>query len=156
MTSASTSISILLARLAGTQVGFSANAVREIVRSVAIAPLPGAPVIIEGAINLHGRIVPVVDVRQRLELAALPNSPEQFLIIMETSDRLIAVRVEDVDDVTVIPTSDLETPAALSPVLQRLSGVAAITNGALVIYDVDAFLTQAERDALDEAESVTA
>lgn len=156
MTSASTSISILLARLAGTQVGFSANAVREIVRSVAIAPLPGAPAIIEGAINLHGRIVPVVDVRQRLELAALPNSPEQFLIILEASDRLIAVRVEDVDDVTVIPTSDLETPAALSPVLQRLSGVAAITNGALVIYDVDAFLTQAERDALDEAESVTA
>jgi purine-binding chemotaxis protein CheW len=155
VTSESTSISLLLARLAGTQIGFAANAVREIVRAVAIAPLPGAPAIIEGAINLHGRIVPVVDVRHRLELPELPNASEQFLIILETSDRLIAIRVEDVDDVTDIPTSSLEAPSALSPVLQRLSGVAATAAGALVIYDVDAFLTQAERDALDDAESVT-
>lgn len=156
MTSPSTSISILLARLAGTQVCFPASAVRELVRSVAIAPLPGAPGVIEGAINLHGRIVPVVNLRQRLELPGVPNSPAQFLIILETSDRLIAIRVDDVDDVTDISTSDFESPSAISPVLQRLSGVAATANGALVIYDADAFLTQAERDALDEAESVTA
>ena len=156
MTSESPSITILLARLAGTQIGFSASAVREIVRSVAIAAFPGAPAIIEGAINLHGRIVPVVDVRQRLELPGLPNAPEQFLIFLETSDRLIAIRVEDVEHVAEISTSGLEAPSALSPVLQRLSGVAAIANGALVIYDVDAFLTQAERDVLDEAQSVTA
>jgi purine-binding chemotaxis protein CheW len=156
VTSAPPTISVLLAKLAGTQIGFSASAVREIVRAVAIAPLPGAPAIIEGAINLHGRIVPVVDVRQRLELSALENAPEQFLVILETSDRFIAIRVEDVDDVTDIDTASLESPSALSPAIQRLSGVAAVSSGALVIYDVDAFLTQAERDALDVIESVTA
>lgn len=149
-------ISILLARLAGTQIGFAASRVREIVRAVAIAPLPGAPPIIEGAINLHGRIVPVIDVRQRLELPALANAPEHFLIVLETSDRLVAIRVEDVDDVGDIPAAGMESPSALSPALQRLSGVAATSSGALVIYDVDAFLTQAERDALDATESVTA
>ena len=129
---------------------------REIVRSVAIAPLPGAPVVIEGAINLHGRIVPVIDVRRRLELPAVRNSPDQFLILLLAADRLIAVRVEDVDDVTDIERSVLEKPSGLSPVIQRLSGVAATANGALVIYDVDAFLSQAEREALDEAEAVSA
>ena len=156
MTSPSASVSVLLARLAETPVGFPATAVRELVRSVAIAPLPGAPSVIEGAINLRGRIVPVVNVRQRLALTELANSPGQFLIILETEGRLIAVRVDDVDDVTDIPASSLQAPAALSPVLQRLSGVAATATGALVIYDVGSFLTQAERDALDEAESVTA
>ena len=77
------------------------------------------------------------------------------MILLETSDRFIAIRVEDVEDVAEISTSALEVPSALSPVLQRLSGVAAIANGALVIYDVDAFLTQAERDALDAAQHVT-
>jgi purine-binding chemotaxis protein CheW len=156
VTSAPPTISVLLAKLGGTQIGFSASAVREIVRAVAIAPLPGAPAIIEGAINLRGRIVPVVDVRQRLELPALANAPEQFLVILEASERYIAIRVEDVDDVTDIATVGLESPSALSPVLQRLSGVAAVSSGALVIYDVDAFLTQAERDALNVVESVTA
>lgn len=156
MTTSSPSISVLLARLADTQVGFSATAVREIVRSVAIAPLLGAPGVVEGAINLRGRIVPVVDVRQRLALPAHPNAPGQFLIILETADRLIAVRVNDVDDVSDISRSSLEAPAALSPVLQRIAGVAATADGALVIYDVDAFLTQAERDALDNLEPVSA
>ena len=154
VTPESPTLSILLARLAGMPVGLSASAVRNIVRSVAIAPLPGAPAIIEGAINLHGRIVPVVDLRSRLELPALANAPDQFLVILETSDRFIAVRVDDVDDVTDVATAGLETQADLSPVLQRLSGVAATADGALVIYDADAFLTQAERDALAEAEAV--
>ncbi len=153
MTSATPSISILLARLAGTQVGFSALAVREIVRAVAIAPLPGAPAIIEGAINVRGRIVPVVDVRQRLGLPALTNGPEQFLILLEAADRLVAIRVEDVEDVADVPAGGLESPSAVSPVIARLSGVAAMETGALVIYDAGSFLTQAEREALDAAEA---
>jgi purine-binding chemotaxis protein CheW len=140
---------VLLARIGDTQVGFSATAVREIVRAVAIAPLAGAPAIIEGAINLHGQIVPVVDIRQRLALPAIAVSPTQFLIALQASERLIAVRVDDVEDMTEISESNLETPSALSPVLQRLQGIAATEGGALVIYDVDAFLTQAEREALD-------
>ena len=155
MPSSTPTHSVLLTRLAGTQIGLSASAVRQIVRTVAIAPLPGAPAIIEGAINLHGRIVPVVDVRQRLELPAVANAPDQFLVVVETSDRLIAIRVEDVDDVSEISTEGVESPAVLSPVLQRLAGVAATSSGALLIYDVDAFLTQAERDALDAAESAS-
>ena len=145
-------LSILLARIHDTQIGFSAAAVREIVRAVAIAPLAGAPGVIEGAVNLHGRIVPVVDVRLRLSLPALAVASDQYLVFLETSDRLIAVRVDDVEDVAEIPASTLESPAALSPVLQRLQGIAAIDSGALVIYDVDSFLTQAEREQLDRLE----
>ena len=155
MPSVSNSTSILLTSLAGTRLGFSALAVREIVRSVAIAPFPGAPAIIEGALNLHGRLVPVVDVRHRLDLPALPNSPDQFLVVLETSDRFIAIRVDDIDEVLEIATTDLDAPSELSPVLRRVAGVAATADGALVIYDADAFLTQAERAAMDVAENVT-
>jgi len=153
--SVSNTTSILLTSLAGTRLGFSALAVREIVRSVAIAPFPGAPAIIEGALNLHGRIVPVVDVRHRLDLPALPNSPDQFLVVLETSDRYIAIRVDDIDEVLDIATTDLDAPSELSPVLRRVAGVAATADGAIVIYDADAFLTQAERAAMDVAENVT-
>lgn len=144
-----TLLPILLTRIDATQVGFSASAVREIVRAVAIARLPRAPDIIEGAINLRGRIVPVVDVRQRLALPAAVVTPEQYLIILQASDRLIAVRVDDVEDVIDVPQASMESPAKLSRALERLEGVAAIASGALVIYDVDAFLTQAEQEALD-------
>ena len=119
----STSLPILLARINGSQVGFSALAVGEIARAVAIAPLPGSPDIIEGAINLHGRIVPVMDIRQRFGLPAVEVTPDQFLVVLEVADRLIAIRVDDVEDVIGIEQASLESPDALSPVLQRLEGV---------------------------------
>ena len=152
MASPQTVLPVLLVRIDGTQVGFSSSAVREIVRAVAITPLAGAPDIVEGAINLRGQIVPVVDIRRRLALRAVALSPEHYLVVLQTSDRLIAVRVDDVEDMTEVPESSLASPASLSPVLARLAGVAAIDSGALVIFDIDAFLTQAERDTLDRAE----
>lgn len=149
MTAETTTLSFLLARLAGAQIGFSASSVREVVRSVTIAPLLGTPAIIEGAVNFRGRIVPVVNVRERLSLAALANAPDQFLVILDVNDRLIAVRVDDVEDLVEVPTSELEAPRELSPVVERVAGVAATDSGALVIYDAEAFLTQAEQQALD-------
>ena len=148
MTYESTTVAILLARLSGAQIGFCASSIREVLRSVTIAPLLGTPPIIEGAVNFRGRIVPVVNVRERLSLAALANAPDQFLVILEVNDRLIAVRVDDVEDVVEVPASELEAPRGVSPVVERLTGIAATASGALVIYDADAFLTQAEQDAL--------
>jgi len=78
-------------------------------------------------------------------------SPDQFLIVLSIADRLIAVRVDDVLDVTEVPRKSFESPSTISPVLKRLEGVAATEAGAIVVYDVDAFLTQAEMDALDLA-----
>ena len=48
-----------------------------------------------------------------------------------------------------VPLQGGESPDTLSPALRGLAGVAATADGALVIYDADAFLTQAERDAID-------
>ncbi|CAN5907432.1 chemotaxis protein CheW [soil metagenome] len=153
MTSETTVLSILLVRLAGAQIGFSASSIREVLRSVTIAPLLGTPRIIEGAVNFRGRIVPVVNVRARLSLPALANAPDQFLVILEVRERLIAVRVDDVEDLVDVDMSELETPKVVSPVVERLTGIAATAAGALVIYDADAFLTQAERDAIDAVET---
>lgn len=148
------STQFLLARLGDTRIGFAASAVHEIARAVAITPLSGAPDIIEGVINLHGRIVPVVDVRRRLSMAAVANAPEQFLVVIEVMERLIAMRVDDVEDIVDVPAASLESPAQLSPVLERLRGISALSDGALVIYDTSAFLTQAESEALDGAVAV--
>ncbi|MDB4916457.1 MAG: cheW [Gemmatimonadetes bacterium] len=150
MPTAQPPLAILLSHIADAQVGFAASGVHEIVRAAALTPLPGAPDIIEGALNLHGRILPVVDVRKRLGLPALGIAPGHFLIALESAGRLIAVRVDDVVDVVDVDMDDLASATSLSPTLARLRGVAATANGAIVIHDVDAFLTQAEHEALDQ------
>ena len=147
-------LAILQARLSDVPIGLPAFAVRTIVRAAEITPLAGAPRIIEGTVNLHGTAVPVVDLRYRFGMPAVPLAPDQVFIVLDTLARTIVVRVDDVDDVIEISRTDLGAPDALSPVLRGLVGVAPLESGALVIYDVDAFLTQAEREALDHVSPV--
>ena len=44
--------------------------VQQVVRAVTIAPLPRAPAIVEGVINLRGALIPVLDIRARFDLPA--------------------------------------------------------------------------------------
>jgi purine-binding chemotaxis protein CheW len=142
---------LLRVRLGGAALGLSAPAVREIVRAVAITPLPGAPAIIEGAINVRGRLVGVVDVRGRLGLPARPLDPDQFLVVLSAGERSLAIRVDDVDDLVEVPEEEVGAQGDLSPALRGLAGLAAQADGVLVIYDVEAFVSQAEGEALDAA-----
>jgi purine-binding chemotaxis protein CheW len=43
-------------------------AVERVVRSVTVTPLPGAPAIVLGGINVHGRVLPVLNVRRRFRM----------------------------------------------------------------------------------------
>jgi purine-binding chemotaxis protein CheW len=143
--------SLLRVRLGDTLIGLPAPAVQEVVRAVAITPLPGAPAIIEGAVNVRGQLVPVIDVRQRLSLPPRVLDPDQFLVILATAVRAVAIRVDDVDDIVDVDPTQGESSIELSPALQRMSGLAARSDGVIVIYDPDAFVSQAELEALDAA-----
>lgn len=46
------------------------TSVERVVRAVEITPLPNAPDIVLGVINVQGRVVPVVDIRKRFRLPA--------------------------------------------------------------------------------------
>ena len=59
------------------------SAVSRVVRAVEITPLPKAPPIVIGVINLGGRIIPVVNIRRRFRL------PEREL---ELTDQLIVAQ----------------------------------------------------------------
>src|SRR5882672_6593162 len=72
---------ILLFEIGGERYGLPSVDVRELVRAVTIVPLPRAPAIVEGLINLRGRIVPVLDVRSRFRVPAKPLEPSDHFII---------------------------------------------------------------------------
>jgi purine-binding chemotaxis protein CheW len=143
--------SLLRVHLGGAVIGLPASAVREIVRAVAITPLPGAPPIVEGAVNVRGQLVPVVDVRRRLALPPKSLHPDEFLVLLAQGARTLAMRVDDVDDLVAVDAGHIETAGELSPALRGLTGLAARADGVLVIYDPDAFVSQAEAEAIDAA-----
>ena len=148
----------LLASIADVRIALPMSSVEEIVRAVALTPLPSAPPIIEGAVNLRGVLLPVIDLRARLKLPSRPIDPADYLIVLRLPGRRAVVRVDDADEVVEIEDAVIATPSSLTPALaglDALAGVAPRPDGALVIYDPSAFLSQAELDATDAVLSPT-
>lgn len=60
--------------LDGQRYALSLAQVERVIRAVEITPLPQAPEIITGVINVRGRVIPVVDIRKRFRLPVRESS----------------------------------------------------------------------------------
>jgi purine-binding chemotaxis protein CheW len=126
-------------------------AVERIVRAVEITPLPKAPEIVLGVINIQGRILPVVDIRHRFQLPARELSLEQRFIVARASRRPVALVVDSVVGVRELESHALVSAERDLALGAYLKGVAKLEDGLLLIYDLDRFLALDEELALDAA-----
>lgn len=123
--------------------------VLEVHHMVQVSPLPQAPNAVEGAIDLRGSVVAVLDLRRRLGLPSRPPVPDDRLVIVPCGDGTLALRVDAVVDIHHIPASDLvPAPAAIA---DAATGIARTPDGLVLIQDVERFLTGDEGAVLDAA-----
>jgi purine-binding chemotaxis protein CheW len=150
-------VDILTFDLDGQRYGFPADSVVQVVQMVAISPLPGAPEVVEGVVNVRGSIVPVFDLRARLALPPRPIDPTQHLVILATGTRSSAVRVDAAQDLVSIPDDAIAGATTLAATgigakaARHVAGVAATADGTTIIYDLSAFLSLDESATLDHA-----
>jgi hypothetical protein len=71
---AANQLDIVVFEVGGQVYALPALDVHELIRAVAIVPLPRAPAIVEGIINLRGKIVPVLDIRSRFRFTPMTIS----------------------------------------------------------------------------------
>jgi purine-binding chemotaxis protein CheW len=142
---------VIVVRVRGETFGVPAQHVTEIIRAVAVSPLPGSPTVISGVINVRGTPVVVIDPAVRFGKAEMPVKPDDNFILVRTEARTIAVRVDIAEDLIDVDDSVLTAPRSASSAVDKIHGIAAMPDGALVIYDTAAFLTQAEDEAIAQA-----
>lgn len=124
-------------------------AVERVIGMVAVSPLPESPAGVRGAINVGGEIVPVLDLDLRLGRPAADRGPGARLVLARTSTRRVALPVDDVLGVTVVDASLVGPPVEHTPA--PMAGVAALPEGVLAIYDLDAFLSADDEQTLAAA-----
>jgi purine-binding chemotaxis protein CheW len=128
-----------------------ASAVVEVARVVAAQPLPGAPPIVEGVINVRGALVPVLDIRTRFACPPAAVDPDQHLIVARAGARQVALRVDRALDLVAVAESAIEPAEAVAPGARYVGGLARLPDGVLVIHDLERFLALDEGVQLDTA-----
>jgi len=144
-------IEILQFELYGQRYGIPAMDADEILRAVSITPLPNAPGIIEGIINIHGTVAPVLDVRARFGMEAKPVAPSDHLIVARAGSRRVVIRADQVDGLVGLEADNIVNINDVTTRADHIAGVAKLPDGLVILHDLHAFLTQAESDALDGA-----
>jgi purine-binding chemotaxis protein CheW len=117
--------------------------VERVLAMVAIGELPRAPDGVVGAVNVHGEVVPVLDLGARFGLEARERGPEAQLVLARTATRRVAVPV---DQALGVLEADVIAEAA-----PPVAGVAALEDGLLVIHDLEAFLSAEQEAQLADA-----
>jgi purine-binding chemotaxis protein CheW len=123
--------------------------VERVVGMVAVTPLPESPAGVRGAINVAGEIVPVLDLDVRIGRPERDRGAGARLVIARTATRRVALPVDEVLGVIVVAAGAVAPPIERMPA--PIAGTAALPDGVLAIYDVDAFLTAADEHALAAA-----
>ena len=92
--------------------------VREIVRVVEVAPLPNAPELIEGVIDLRGAVIPVVDLAKVLGRGKGNEDLQARIVVLEFDGLVFGLWVDAATDVMSLDARRLEDV----PDLASLSG----------------------------------
>jgi purine-binding chemotaxis protein CheW len=93
--------------------GLDVARIREVVRWQPATPLPGAPSLIDGVVDLRGGMVPVVDLGRALGGEAIDVTPRARIAITESGDRIVGLSVEAAIEVVFVEVSDLSSPPVL-------------------------------------------
>jgi purine-binding chemotaxis protein CheW len=127
---------------AGQDYAVDIRAVREVMRSAVVEPVPGAPTEVLGVINLRGQIVTVLDFGGWLGRDVNPEV--RPLLVLDHQGVVLALAVDAVHDVLRLAVADIQpVPRAggggSSGVLQ---GLIARESGLMTLLDADALLRQ--------------
>lgn len=142
---------VLMFEVEGQRHAVPTSIVAEVLRAVAIAPLPRAPRVVTGIINVRGRLVPVLDLRRRFGAADRPVDPGERLLLLRGPQRLMGLRADAVLGLQALPPGSLEQVGQLVPGADQVAGVARLPDGVLLVYDLESLLNEAEATVLDAA-----
>lgn len=126
-------------------------AVERIVRAVEVTPLPGAPHIVLGVIDVEGSIVPVLSIRRRFRLPEREIVPADQFLIARAAGRAVALVIDEAEGVFEREQSAVTHSYGISPGLEQFEGVVKLDDGLALIHDPEKFLSPDDARALDDA-----
>ncbi len=129
--------------LAGEEYGLEILKVHEIIGMMPITTVPRTPSHIKGVINLRGKVIPVVDLRLKLEMDTKEQTEETCIIVVQSSGLEVGVVVDKVSEVLDIASSDIDdTPSfGINVNSDYILGIGKSEGRVKLLLDIDKVLS---------------
>ena len=128
--------------------GINVLMVREIIRMLNITRVPNTPRYVEGVINLRGKVIPIISLRRKFDLAEAEYDKRTRIMVMEVVGEMMGFIVDEVSEVIRISEKEIQPPPPVvaSGIEQEcMAGVVNQANRLLVLLDLERMFTADER-----------
>ena len=126
--------------------------VHRVVRYGGASAVTDVPGWIEGVMEYEGQVIPIADLRRRMELPRDGIKPETRVLVLNTYSGWVGAVVDSVLEVAPVPASDVAPPPPLFRGLasEFMRGIARLGGERLaVILDADRVLASTDRIVLE-------
>lgn len=139
-------------RIANEEYGVDILNVHEINKMTTITKVPNAPEFVEGVINLRGKVIPVIDLRTRLNLARKEYDKDTRIIVVEIEHSTVGFIVDTVSEVLRIPLNITEAPPAIVSGIDSefIKSVGKLEDRLLILIDLNKILTKVDQEMLNK------
>ncbi len=133
---------VLICRVGEQWVGLQVAQVREVITPQVCTPMPLSSDAVLGLINLRGRVITQLDVRQVMGLSPIQGKNYRIAIVETSGGEDFGLAIDEVGEVVGIQADDYEpTPATLPNVWRDVSdGVIDWHDHVIVLMDVERFI----------------
>jgi purine-binding chemotaxis protein CheW len=125
--------------------------VERVVRAVYVTPLPGAPSVVLGVINVQGRVLPVLCMRSRFGLAQRKISINDQFVLASIAGHSVALVIDEAQNVIAHTADEIISSVQIAPGVSHIQSIVKKQDGLVLIHDLDKFLSLDEAISLDQA-----
>ena len=122
-----------------TRLGIPLKDIDRVISAVAVSHIPNSPSLIHGLIDFYGTLVPILNLRHRLNFKEIAISPDQFFIVINTTLRKLVLVADSIQGLISFQTSGIIPARSYDEDFEPIH-VYRTDEGIILIYDTEKFL----------------
>jgi purine-binding chemotaxis protein CheW len=125
-----------------TEFGIEILRVVEILKMMDITEIPMWPSFASGTITIRGRVIPVIDLRQKFGLCEIDETEKTCTVVVEMGDDHVGIVVEAVNEVREIKNTDISQSPSLNGVFDNdfILGMGKTETQTIILLNLDKIL----------------
>ena len=139
-------------RLGSEEYGIDILRVQEIRSYEQPTRIANAPAFIKGVVNLRGVIVPIVDLRLKLNCASAEYNGFTVVIVLNVRGRVVGAVVDSVSDVLALDAGTIKPAPEMSSAIDTsfITGIGSVGERMLILMDIEGLMASAEMGLINE------
>lgn len=132
----------------GKEYAVEIGKVVEIIYWKKMTPVPGAPSVIEGVIDLRGEVVPVLDLKKLLLPYTDPSSSPRHIVIVSVHEKVIGFVVDEVRAVLRLEEEEIHPPPSFGG-SAFVRGVCRVDDRLIFLLDLESLIGVSDTQVLE-------